>query len=81
MQVAKWGNSLAIRIPVVVAEILAIEAGDDLDIVAAVERSETDWTPYLDGVYGRYIRLKDRVPSDWNFDWLEAAALRHRRNR
>jgi antitoxin MazE len=74
----RWGNSLAIRIPVIIAEILAIKAGDDLDIRAASEEtSEVPWTQYLDGVYERYLRLKDRVPSDWNFDWLEAAARRH----
>lgn len=32
MQVAKWGNSLAIRIPVAVARQLALIEGDDVDL-------------------------------------------------
>jgi antitoxin component of MazEF toxin-antitoxin module len=32
MQVAKWGNSLAIRIPAAVAEALELKAGDDVEV-------------------------------------------------
>ena len=32
MQVAKWGNSLAIRIPAAVAEALELKAGDEVEI-------------------------------------------------
>ena len=32
MQVAKWGNSLAIRIPAAVAQALKLRAGDEIEI-------------------------------------------------
>ncbi len=35
MQVAKWGNSLAVRIPADVARRLGIKEGDNLEVVAA----------------------------------------------
>ncbi len=34
MQVAKWGNSLAIRIPVDVARALGLKQGDNVDLCA-----------------------------------------------
>jgi antitoxin MazE len=38
MQVSKWGNSLAIRIPVAVAEALELKEGDDVEITIAGKR-------------------------------------------
>jgi antitoxin MazE len=32
VQVAKWGNSLAIRLPAAVVEALELKAGDDIEI-------------------------------------------------
>jgi len=34
MQVAKWGNSLAVRIPADVARALGISEGDDIELCA-----------------------------------------------
>ena len=38
MQVAKWGNSLAVRLPAAVVEILDLKEGDDVQIVVAGAR-------------------------------------------
>ena len=35
MQVSRWGNSLAVRLPKVVVEDLGLRPGDQLEIVAA----------------------------------------------
>jgi antitoxin MazE len=35
MQVAKWGNSLAVRLPKKLVEALNLKAGDDVEIVTA----------------------------------------------
>ena len=35
MQVAKWGNSLAIRLPAAVVEALELKPGDDIEIHVA----------------------------------------------
>jgi antitoxin MazE len=35
MQVAKWGNSLAVRLPASVVTALELEAGDEIEITVA----------------------------------------------
>ena len=39
MQVSKWGNSLAIRIPAAVVEALELKEGDDIEIRVAGEKT------------------------------------------
>jgi antitoxin MazE len=39
MQVSKWGNSLAIRLPAAVVEALELKEGDDIEIRVAGKRS------------------------------------------
>jgi antitoxin MazE len=39
MQVSKWGNSLAIRLPALVVEALALKEGDDIEIRVAGKRA------------------------------------------
>ena len=38
MQVCKWGNSLAVRLPAVVVEALDLKAGDEIEISIAGKR-------------------------------------------
>ena len=38
MQVAKWGNSVAVRLPTAVVEALKLKEGDKLHIVEQTER-------------------------------------------
>ncbi len=39
MQVGKWGNSLAVRLPAAVVEALGLKEGDDIEIEIAGKRS------------------------------------------
>ncbi len=39
MQVSKWGNSLAVRLPKALVEEMGIVEGDDVDIKALDERT------------------------------------------
>ena len=39
MQVGKWGNSLAVRLPAAVVEALQLKEGDEIEIEVAGERS------------------------------------------
>jgi antitoxin MazE len=39
MQVSRWGNSLAIRLPAAVVEELQLKVGDDIEIEVAGKRS------------------------------------------
>lgn len=38
MQVARWGNSLAIRLPKALVDRLGLRPGDEIDVVATGER-------------------------------------------
>jgi antitoxin MazE len=38
MRVAKWGNSLAVRLPESVVKALKLKTGDEIEIVAAGTR-------------------------------------------
>ncbi len=39
MQVSKWGNSLAVRLPTAVVEALDLKEGDDIEISIAGKRN------------------------------------------
>jgi antitoxin MazE len=39
MQVSKWGNSLAIRLPAAVVEALELKEGDDIEVQIADART------------------------------------------
>ena len=38
MHVAKWGNSLAVRLPKALVESMGLKAGDELSVVAASKK-------------------------------------------
>jgi antitoxin MazE len=73
MQVAKWGNSLAIRLPAVVVEILGLKEGDDLEIRVASDHSlEVQRKPTSREVLERLRQFRGTLPADFKFDRLEA---------
>jgi antitoxin MazE len=41
MRVVKWGNSLAVRLPVAVIEVLDLKEGDEIELCAAGMREAT----------------------------------------
>jgi len=73
MQVAKWGNSLAVRLPAAVVEALQIKEGDDIEIQVAGERLfEIDKKATNLELLGRLRKFRGRMPADFKFDRLEA---------
>jgi antitoxin MazE len=73
MQVAKWGNSLAVRIPAAVADALALKEGDDVEIHVAGDRVfELGKTPTLEERLVRLRRLRRPMPEGFHFDRTEA---------
>ena len=73
MQVAKWGNSLAVRLPVVVVEALGLKEGDDIEIEATGARTfEVRKKPGADELLARLRKYRGRLPVDFKFDRLEA---------
>jgi antitoxin MazE len=77
MQVAKWGNSLAIRLPAALVEALGLREGDDVTLHAAGTRSlEIEKTPTAKQLLSRLRKFRGRLPKDFKFDRLEANARR-----
>jgi antitoxin MazE len=75
MKVAKWGNSLAIRLPAVVVEIMDLKEGDEIDVrVAGTGTVEIERTKGLEEMLARLRKYRGLVPKDFKFDRLEANA-------
>jgi len=73
MQVAKWGNSLAVRLPAVVVEALKLKEGDDIEIQVAGERSfEVKRAASPRELLAQLRKYRGRMPADFKFDRLEA---------
>ena len=73
MQVSKWGNSLAVRLPASVVEVLGLKEGDEIDIRIAGERAfdiELDRTRQI--AIERLRSLRKPLPAGWKFDRDEA---------
>jgi antitoxin MazE len=75
MQVAKWGNSLAIRLPSAVVEALELKPGDDIEIVVAGSRQfEVVRDKRKDRALERLRALKRPLPAGFVLDRDEANA-------
>jgi antitoxin MazE len=73
MQVAKWGNSLAIRIPASVVEALGLKEGDNIHLHAAGVRDlEIERQPDTGELLTRLRKFRGKLPNDFKFDRLEA---------
>jgi antitoxin MazE len=73
MQVSKWGNSLAIRLPAAVVEALDLREGDHVVVHAAGARSlEVEKEPGKKELLARLRKFRGRLPKDFKFDRLEA---------
>ncbi len=73
MQVARWGNSLAVRLPAAVVEALALKEGDEIEIdVAGVRAFEVRRRATPREVLARLRKYRGRLPADFRFDRLEA---------
>jgi antitoxin MazE len=73
MKVAKWGNSLAVRLPKDVVEALGVKEGDDLKIGVAEPGAV-----FVDKTLDRIAwieslrKYRGRLPADFKFDREEA---------
>jgi antitoxin MazE len=75
MQVAKWGNSLAVRLPAVVVEALNLKEGDQIEIRVAGEREfEIGRDKTRERALERLRKLRRPFPSGFTFDRDEANA-------
>ena len=67
MQVAKWGNSLAVRLPSAVVEALGLKEGDEIDIKVAGERAfDVELDRSRERALERIRALRRPLPPDGN---------------
>jgi antitoxin MazE len=77
MQVSKWGNSLAVRLPAAVVETLELKEGDEIEIeVTGARRFAVKKAPGTRELLARIRKYRGRLPADFKFDRLEANARR-----
>ena len=74
MQIAKWGNSLAVRIPVDVARALNLKEGDQIDLRALDDGAVAIMTERQrrDAALATMARLARPLPPGYTFDREEA---------
>ncbi len=73
MQISKWGNSLAVRLPAAVVEALKLREGDEIEIHVAGERElEIGKAPTVEELLKRLRAYRGRLPKGFRFDRLEA---------
>jgi len=73
MQVSKWGNSLAVRLPAAVVEALELKEGDEVEIQVAGRQSfEVAKAPSTRALLQRLRKFRGRLPVGFKFDRLEA---------
>lgn len=73
MQVSKWGNSLAVRLPAAVVEALRLKEGDDIEIhVIGARTVEVARAPSSLELLARLRKYRGKLPADFKFDRIEA---------
>lgn len=73
MQVSKWGNSLAIRLPAAVVEALKLKEGDEVEVrIAGDRRFEIDRNRDRERALARIRAVRKPLPPGWKFDRDEA---------
>ena len=69
MKVAKWGNSLAVRLPAAVVEVLQLQDGDEVEIHVDAPRVLTvAKKPDIEEMFARVRKLRGAMPKDFKFN-------------
>ncbi len=75
MQVSKWGNSLAVRLPATVVEALELKEGDRIEIrVAGARTFEIAGDTSRERALERLRKLRRPLPEGFVFDRVAANA-------
>ena len=75
MQVSKWGNSLAIRLPAAVVKALELQEGDDIEVLVEAERSfRVNKKLGVEAILERLRQYRGKIPADFKFDRDDANA-------
>ncbi len=73
MQIGKWGNSLAVRLPRDIVAKHKLKEGDAIDS-RALDRALRDVELTREQALERIPALRRPLPADWKFDREEANA-------
>jgi antitoxin MazE len=77
MQVSKWGNSLAIRLPAALVEELKLKVGDEINVrVADKDDFVVERKPTREELIARIRKTGFVLPPGFKFDRQEANARR-----
>jgi antitoxin MazE len=69
MQVSKWGNSLAVRLPAAIVEALGLKEGDEIEIsLAGKRRFKVDRDRRREKAMESLRRLARPLPPGFRFD-------------
>ncbi len=72
MQLAKWGNSLAVRLPSTVVKTLGLKEGDEIEIrIAGTHKFEIARDDSAKKAIERIRQLRRPLPPGFKFDRLE----------
>jgi len=63
MQIAKWGNSLAVRLPVNLVRKLGLKEGDQIDVVADHATLKVQRQPRAEEVLEGLRRFRGKLPA------------------
>jgi len=73
MRIARWGNSLAIRLPAAIVEALSLKESDDVEIHIAGERAfDIARDKSRERALERIRALRKPIPPGWKFDREES---------
>ncbi len=77
MQVGKWGNSLAIRLPAALAEKLGLKEGDEVELRPAADGAlevarDTEYEARRQEALKQIEALRYAFPDDYRFNRDEA---------
>jgi antitoxin MazE len=73
VRVAKWGNSLAVRLPKVLVETLGLKDGDEVDLTLLADGTIGVEKPHRSAEFLKAMEQVDwPVPADYKFDRDEA---------
>lgn len=75
MRVAKWGNSLAVRLPEAIVKALDLKPGDEIEITVTGDREfRVDRDKSRERALAQLRALKTPLPKGFRFDREEANA-------
>ena len=73
MQVSKWGNSLALRLPASVVEALQLKEGDDIEVhVIGARAFGVRKARGARELLARLRKFRGKLPAGFKFDRVEA---------